>query len=156
MVGSIFVVFNPFAPNRPFLYPLKTSETVRCFQGVEKGCIENKWVKNVWWLRLSFKTQLKVEFILPFSGSRTALNITLDRVWSIPPLRRPNLHFFPIGGNSENSFFWKNIHARILPMAFIVAANLVRAESRFIAGLLSWPRIYSVPIFWRIVTPDWY
>ena len=28
---------NPFVPNAPFLYPLKT-----CFQGVEKGCIGNK------------------------------------------------------------------------------------------------------------------
>ena len=32
--------FNPFVPNAPFLYPLKT-----CFQVVERGCIGNKWVK---------------------------------------------------------------------------------------------------------------
>ena len=40
--------FNPFAPNVPFLYPLKTSENLTVFwyfQGVEKGCIGNKWVK---------------------------------------------------------------------------------------------------------------
>ena len=39
---------NPFVPNAPFLYPLKTSENVKVFwgfQGVEKGCIGNKWVK---------------------------------------------------------------------------------------------------------------
>ena len=38
---------NPFVPNAPFLYPLKTSEnlTVFCFHGVEKGCIGTKWVK---------------------------------------------------------------------------------------------------------------
>ena len=38
-------VFNPFVPNAPFLY--KT-----CFQGVEKGCIENEWVKKMFstWL----------------------------------------------------------------------------------------------------------
>ena len=39
---------NPFVPNALFLYPLKTSENRKvfwCFQGVEKGCIGNKWVK---------------------------------------------------------------------------------------------------------------
>ena len=41
---------NPFVPNAPFLYPLKTSENHKLFwyfQGVEKGCIDigNKWVK---------------------------------------------------------------------------------------------------------------
>ena len=34
---------NPFIPNLPILYPLKTSENRKvfwCFQGVEKGWIE--------------------------------------------------------------------------------------------------------------------
>ena len=31
--------FNPFVPNAPFLYPLKT-----CFQRVEKRCIGNEWI----------------------------------------------------------------------------------------------------------------
>ena len=38
---------NPFVPNATFFYPLKTSENLTvfwCFQGVEKGCIGNKWV----------------------------------------------------------------------------------------------------------------
>ena len=37
---------NPFAPNAPLPYPLKTSKifTVFCFQRVEKGSIRNKWV----------------------------------------------------------------------------------------------------------------
>ena len=38
---------NPFVPNAPFLYSLKISENCKvfwCFQGVEKGCIGNKWV----------------------------------------------------------------------------------------------------------------
>ena len=41
-------LINPFVPNPSFLYLLKTSENQKvlwCFQGVEKGCIENKWVK---------------------------------------------------------------------------------------------------------------
>ena len=33
--------FNPFVPNAPFLYLLKTSENRK---EVEKGCIGNKWV----------------------------------------------------------------------------------------------------------------
>ena len=43
----VYIITNPFAPNVPFLYPLKTSEYRKvfwCFQGVEKGCIGNKWV----------------------------------------------------------------------------------------------------------------
>ena len=38
-------IINPFVPNEPFLYPLKTSENrkiFRCFNGVQKGCIGNK------------------------------------------------------------------------------------------------------------------
>ena len=41
---------NLFAPNAPFLYHLKTSENRKVFwwfQGVEKGCIGNKWVNNI-------------------------------------------------------------------------------------------------------------
>ena len=40
---------NPFAANAPFLYVLKTSEIPTVFwwfQGVEKGCIGNKWVNE--------------------------------------------------------------------------------------------------------------
>ena len=40
-------ILNRFVPNTPFLYPLKTSENLKvvwCFQGVQKGCIGNKWV----------------------------------------------------------------------------------------------------------------
>ena len=41
---------NPIVSNTPFLYLLKTSENPTvfwCFQGAEKGCIENKWVKLI-------------------------------------------------------------------------------------------------------------
>ena len=34
---------NPFVSNAPFLY----GKGFWCFQGVEKGCIGNEWVK--WW-----------------------------------------------------------------------------------------------------------
>ena len=39
---------NPYVPNAPFLYPLKTEnrKVFWCFQGVEKECIGNKWVKS--------------------------------------------------------------------------------------------------------------
>ena len=36
-------LFNPFVPNAPFLYPLKTSENLT----VGKGRIGNKWVKSL-------------------------------------------------------------------------------------------------------------
>ena len=42
---------NPFIPDAPFLYPLETSENLKvfwCFQGVEKRCIENEWIKTFW------------------------------------------------------------------------------------------------------------
>ena len=45
-----FPLVNPFVPSAPFLYPRKTLENLtvsRCFQGLEKGCIGNKWVKFV-------------------------------------------------------------------------------------------------------------
>ena len=41
---------SPYVPNGSFLYTLKTSENFTifwCFQGVEKGCIGNKRVKQV-------------------------------------------------------------------------------------------------------------
>ena len=43
------LLFNPFVPNAPFLYPLKTSENCKvfwCFQGVKKRSIGNKWVNT--------------------------------------------------------------------------------------------------------------
>ena len=45
-------VINPFVPNVPFLYPLKTSENLtvfQCFQGLGKGCIGNEWVNMLRW-----------------------------------------------------------------------------------------------------------
>ena len=45
ITNVIYFCVDPFVPNAPFIYPLKTSETLRFFQGVEKRCIENEWVK---------------------------------------------------------------------------------------------------------------
>ena len=45
----LFMLFNSFISNAPFLYPLKTSENLTifwCFQRVEKGCIWNEQVKE--------------------------------------------------------------------------------------------------------------
>ena len=42
-------LLNPFAPNAPFHYPLKTSQNLTVFwrlQGVENGCIGNEWVND--------------------------------------------------------------------------------------------------------------
>ena len=54
------VTINPFVPNAPFLYPLKKSENLkvfRCFQGVQKGYIGNKWVN------LTLLPQLRTNFL---------------------------------------------------------------------------------------------
>ena len=43
------VLFNPFVPNAPCLYTLKTSgnrNVFWCFQGVEKRCTGKEWVKR--------------------------------------------------------------------------------------------------------------
>ena len=40
---------NPFVPNAPCPYPLKTSknrQVFSCFQGVEKDCIGSEWVNQ--------------------------------------------------------------------------------------------------------------
>ena len=55
---TTYVYINPFFPNAPFLYTLKTSENLMVFwyfQGLEKGCIENKWVKT--WTNVAMKKQ---------------------------------------------------------------------------------------------------
>ena len=49
------MLFNPFFPNAPFLYPLKTSENLTvfwCFQRVNKVCIKCQWVKEIAYWRL--------------------------------------------------------------------------------------------------------
>ena len=49
LYGFKHLTFNPFDPNVPFLYSLKTSENRKIFwyfQGVEKGCTANEWIKN--------------------------------------------------------------------------------------------------------------
>ena len=56
---------NPFVPNAPFLYSLKTSENLTvfwCIHEVEKRCIGNKWIK-------------KKERITPFSWRRLGVFI---------------------------------------------------------------------------------
>ena len=51
--GEFQSFINPLVPNVPFLYPLKTSENLTvfwCFQGVEKWCIGNEWVKDIFFI----------------------------------------------------------------------------------------------------------
>ena len=62
------IIFNPFIPNAPFLYLLKKSENHKvfsCFQGVENGCIGNKWV-NPFYTNVPFLCQ-KIIGLLWFS-----------------------------------------------------------------------------------------
>ena len=53
----IHYIFNPFVPNAPFLYPLKTSENLTvfgCFQGVEKRCIGKECVNILLLLKTDY------------------------------------------------------------------------------------------------------
>ena len=57
---------SSFVPNAPFLYLLKTSEKLTvfwCFQGVEKGCIGNEWVK-VFMKSLWYRKEAGKEYML--------------------------------------------------------------------------------------------
>ena len=66
------VYIYPFVPNVSFLYYLKTSENRKvfcCFQGVEKGCIGNEWVKN-----LKFLADTRVLVIFGCYGSFAPAN----------------------------------------------------------------------------------
>ena len=52
---------NPFVPSAPFLYPQKTEnrKVFWYFQGIEKGCIGNLWVKAklpIIWTTVSWLT----------------------------------------------------------------------------------------------------
>ena len=51
---------NPFVPNIPFFSPCNHQKTIR-FQGVEKGCIKNKWVKGIPAVEISSKDIKKGE-----------------------------------------------------------------------------------------------
>ena len=59
-VVCIISFINPFVPNAPFRYPLETSGNLKvlwCFQGLEKGCIGNKWVKPILTLQCLVSTK---------------------------------------------------------------------------------------------------
>ena len=66
MCASVGV--NPFVPNAPFVYPLKTSKKHKvfwCFQGVDKEYIGNEWVNNFSRLFiLSFNEVFQQKFLL--------------------------------------------------------------------------------------------
>ena len=51
---SPLVFLNPFCPNVPFLYPMKTSEKLwfSDVSGVEKDNIGLKWVNKMEWVYL--------------------------------------------------------------------------------------------------------
>ena len=70
---------NPFAPNAPLLYPLKISENLTvfwCFQGVEKGCIGNKWV--------TCQGGITYTFVFPIFVSPLNICICKNLKWCLP------------------------------------------------------------------------
>ena len=60
VINSVHQI-DPFFLNAPFLHPLETSENRKvfcCFQGVEKWCIGNGWVKIM--KKIFSGTELKI------------------------------------------------------------------------------------------------
>ena len=86
---------NPFVPNAPFLYILKTSENrfFWCFQGVEKGCIGNEWVKLVISNKIVFISYLVAPWPIlgPWRGGRLSNPMFTTR----PFLAHPKDHREP-------------------------------------------------------------
>ena len=71
---------NIFVPNAPFLYPLKTSENRKvfwCFQGLEKGCIGNKWVNptGIYFFKVYYRnTETKYEICLKLTTKDSSVS----------------------------------------------------------------------------------
>ena len=77
--------FNPFVLNALFLYPLKTEnhKVFWCFQGAEKRCIGDKWVKWISQLYFDRFHCVKSVHIWSFSGPHIpafGLNTEIYRV----------------------------------------------------------------------------
>ena len=65
-------LLNPFVPNTVFLYRLKTLQNRKifwCFQGVEKGCFGNEWVKMD--KLIFFKTQIHNFLQIPIDNYKS-------------------------------------------------------------------------------------
>ena len=77
-----YTSINPFVPNWPFLYPLKTSENRKvfwCFQEIEKGRIGKEWVKDVLRDRsfITFaKCSKKLIFLAPWYAFQGVRNVS--------------------------------------------------------------------------------
>ena len=57
--NSFFAEINPFAPNAPFLYPLKTSENRKVLRNCKKRKPENiEMFLNFWWLENFFPSNI--------------------------------------------------------------------------------------------------
>ena len=77
-------VLNPFVPNAPFLYSLKTSEKRKvfwCFEKVEKGCIGSKWVKVIFWVVVTIIFKALEE--LKFKRWRSQKSTKLIKQWCL-------------------------------------------------------------------------
>ena len=81
-------VLNPFVPNAPFLYSLKTSEKRKvfwCFERVEKGCIGSKWVKVIFWVVVTiiFKALEELKFTTIFKRWHSQKSTKLIKQWCL-------------------------------------------------------------------------
>ena len=105
-------VLNPFVPNAPFLYSLKTSEKRKvfwCFEKVEKGCIGSKWVKVIFWVVVTiiFKALEELKFTTIFKRWHSQKSTKLIKQWCLlNPIfklvlkRVPNMSIINIRNNN--------------------------------------------------------
>ena len=134
--------FNPFAPNVPCLYLLKTSEKLtafRCFQGVEKGSIGNKWVKIIlkfskfWCFQLETVRQRKSSSKLEHSSE--LCRVIFKPYGTVINLYTGRLEFNATSTMSGNEvkISWKTMFLKTLAMwnrllflVFLFVENLVQ------------------------------
>ena len=99
---------NPFVTNAPFLYPLKISENHKvfsCFQGVEKGCIRNKWLNvnlamvlmlSVWFNSVSNRPTGVIHLVSKQIFRKTDIAYPLIRTYTCTSQRVRNVSFSEI------------------------------------------------------------
>ena len=106
---NLLRLFNPFVPNAPILYPLKTSENRKVFQGVEKGCIGNKWVKIQYrWSDLTFedsrngyRCNISMQYLLQLRNIERRIGIKQRFIKSLKiTFINTRLFYFPSGKHS--------------------------------------------------------
>ena len=111
-------MIKPFVSNTPFLCSLKTSKNLTvfwCFQGLEKRCIGNKWVKILCW------SEFVLELLTVFFVRRSCAFTSIETIYRTFPIFVHILLWFPIitiifmwhyhmnNGENKNNKVWNYV-----------------------------------------------